>query len=107
MKQTLKIRPGKYVISRSSNAGVIFGKITNMGDGFIELKNARRIWRPISNDKSLSWYEGVAVSGLCPEKGVISGKVRYKLIVEAYEVTSCSKSAIKKLKTHKSNETTY
>lgn len=97
---------GKWVIARTRVAGIIFGKVISLGIGFVELKSARRVHRPISQDRSLSWYEGVAQSGLCEANGRISGKMKRKLLVEDYELNLCSIESIQSLKKFKTNETT-
>ncbi|MFV0535554.1 MAG: DUF6948 domain-containing protein, partial [Cumulibacter sp.] len=102
---TLGAEAGDYVICRTRNAGVICGELVENGDRYCKLKNARRIYRPISRDKKLAWYEGVAESGLCPDSGKISGAVGYKVVYEDYELTACSDIGRKSLTEAASNET--
>lgn len=96
---------GKKCIVRTRNAGVIFGEVVCAERGAIVLKNARRIWRTISKDKSQSWYEGIANSGLCEDKGVISSAVSEKALVEDYEVNICSAVAAESLEKFTANGT--
>ncbi len=63
------------------------------------LREARRIHYHAPKDKSLSWYEGVAVSGLRDDSR-ISGKVEQKVIVESYSLTSVSEIAKESLESH-------
>ena len=100
-----KASKGGFYLLRCRNAGVIFGEVVEAGIGYAIMKNARRVWRPISKDKSLAWYEGVALSGLCEDEGKISGFVAEKIIVEDYELTLCSEVARVSLEGFKSNET--
>ena len=50
----------KYVICRTRNEGVNFGKVLNLDETGVILQDARRLYyhRPIN--KNVSWYEGVA-----------------------------------------------
>jgi len=85
---------GKYVIVRDRNEGINFGKLHTVCKDGVILEDAQRIFRIVSNDKKLSWYEGVAKSGLCPENSKISGKVEKKLIIaENFSITLVSESA--------------
>lgn len=94
---------GKYVIARTRNAGVIFGRVVEADYGYLHLVEARRLWRLISKDKSQSWYEGVATSGLDEESKVSSESDRH--IVEDYEIVICSETAVASIKGFKTNET--
>lgn len=94
---------GKYCIIRTRNAGVIFGKVLDAGTGFVHMTESRRLWRHVSEDRSLSWYEGVAISGLGDESR-ISGEVE-RFINEDYELVLCTEKAINSIKSFKTNET--
>ena len=96
---------GKYVIIRSYNEGINVGYLEKADRSGCVLKDARRIFMVISKDINLSWYEGVAVSGLGDESK-ISGKVDKKYIVERYSITLVSKDAEKQILEFKPNETT-
>jgi len=80
---------GKYAIIRSRNEGINAGEIIAADETGVILKNARRIWYHRPADKSESWYEGVANSGLS-EDSKVSGAVAQKAIIENYSVTLCT-----------------
>lgn len=83
---------GKFVIVRSRNEGINAGTVVLADETGVELCDARRIWYHKPKDKSLSWYEGVAVSGLSDDSKV-SGTVRRKLIIEDYSMIECTQDA--------------
>lgn len=94
---------GRYVLARTRNSGVIFGKVVEADYGYLHLVEARRLWRHISKDTSQSWYEGVANSGL-GDNSRVSAEVE-RFIVEDYELIPCSNAAIESIKGFKTNET--
>lgn len=94
---------GKYVIVRSRNEGINAGYVERADDTGIILKQARRIWYHRPENKNMSWYEGVAVSGLSTDSKV-SEAVEVKAIIEDYSITLCSEAAEKSIKEHKSHE---
>lgn len=96
---------GKYVIVRSRNEGVNAGILVEADETGCVLKNAKRLYRPISKDRKLSWYEGVAVSGL-GDKSMVSGAVEEKVIIEDYSLTLCTEEAQESIEGFKANETT-
>ena len=83
---------GKKVIVRSRNEGINAGIVVVADNTGVELKNCRRIWYHRPKDKSMSWYEGVAVSGL-DDSSKVSATVASKLIVEDYSMTLCDDDA--------------
>ena len=85
---------GKNVIVRTSNEGLNAGTVVLADETGVELKNCRRIWYHKPMDKALSWYEGVAVSGLSNDSKV-SCTVPSKTIVEDYSMTCCNDEAYK------------
>lgn len=97
---------GKYVIIRSRNEGINAGILIDADESGCVLKNAKRLYKPISKDRSLSWYEGVAVSGL-GDKSIVSGEVKEKVIIEDFSITLCTEVAKKSIEGFKANETTY
>ena len=97
---------GKFVIVRSRNEGVNAGFLVAADESGCVLKNAKRLYRPISKNRSLSWYEGVAVSGL-GTKSMVSGEVEEKVIIEDYSLTICTETAKESIMGFKANETTY
>lgn len=87
---------GKNVIVRSRNEGINAGTVVLADDTGVELKNCRRIWYHKPKDKALSWYEGVAVTGLSADSKV-SGTVLKKIIIEDYSMTECTDEAFKSI----------
>ena len=92
---------GKYVICRSRNEGVNSGVVVEADDTGVILKDARRLFyhRPIN--KNISWYEGVAISGL--DSRSITGPACEKIIVEDYSLTLCTAEAEKSIREAKDN----
>jgi len=83
---------GKYVIVRSRNEGINAGVVKAADETGVILTEARRIWYHKPKDKKLSWYEGVAKTGLSSDSKV-SGSVDEKVIIESYSITFCTKEA--------------
>lgn len=83
---------GKKVIVRSHNEGINAGVVVIADSTGIELSNCRRIWYHKPKDTSVSWYEGVATTGLSNDSKV-SCTVSTKLIVEDYSITVCTDEA--------------
>lgn len=77
---------GKPVIVRSRNEGINVGIVELADDTGVVLKNARRLYYHRPKDKSLSWYEGIAMSGISNDSKV-SGTVDRKVIIEDYSMT--------------------
>jgi len=94
---------GRYVIVRSRNEGINSGFVEMADETGIVLTKARRIWYHKPKDKSESWYEGVANTGLSSDSR-ISSSVEQKIIVEDYSVTVCSSIAKKSIIEALSNE---
>ena len=95
---------GKYVIVRSRNEGINAGVVVDVDDTGIVLKDARRLWYHAPADESLSWYEGVAESGLAADSKVSPPVL--KAIIEDYSVTLCTEKAqasIRGAKSHAQN----
>jgi len=53
------------------------------------LKDCRRIHYMAPKDKSMSWYEGVSLSGLSDDSRV-SPTATTKVIIEDYSMTGCN-----------------
>ena len=87
---------GKPVIVRSRNEGINAGIVELADETGVVIKNARRIYYHRPNDKNLSWYEGVAVSGLS-DNSKVSGTVTRKAIIEDYSMTECTFEAFKSI----------
>lgn len=83
---------GKYVIVRSRNEGINAGVVKQADETGVILTDARRIWYHRPKDKNLSWYEGVAETGLSSDSK-ISNAVEEKIIIENYSLTLCTKNA--------------
>ena len=92
---------GKYVICRTRNEGINFGKVLIADETGCVLEEARRIYYHKPKDNKLSWYEGVATTGLSPDSK-ISGSVPSKTIIEDYSLTECTEVAIESLINHES-----
>lgn len=94
---------GKKVLVRSRNEGINAGIVVLADQSGVELKDCRRIWYHKPLDKSLSWYEGVAVSGISSDSKV-SGTVDSKIIIEDYSMTICSDDAFESIMELKPND---
>ena len=93
---------GKYAIIRSRNEGINAGTIIAADHTGVVLSDARRIWYHRPADKSESWYEGVANTGLSDDSKV-SGVVVQKAIIEDYSVTICTDAARKSIESAKAH----
>lgn len=93
---------GKYVICRTRNEGVNAGEVVALDETGVILKDARRLYYHKPLDKSLSWYEGVAISGISKDSK-IAAPVE-KVIIENYSLTVCSEIAKSSIISAKSNE---
>ena len=93
---------GKFVIVRTRNEGINAGTVVIADETGVELRNCRRIYYHRPKDTSLSWYEGVAVSGLASASKV-SGTVESKVIIEDYSMTLCCIEAEKSIMEMKPN----
>jgi len=94
---------GEYVICRSRNEGINAGEVIAADDTGVILKDAIRIWHHRPSDKKMSWYEGVALSGLSSDSKTAPAVAR-KTIIEDYSLTSCSAEARKSIEEHTPNE---
>ena len=90
---------GKNVIVRSSNEGINFGEVVEADETGVILKDAIRLWQHRPADKSMSWYEGVALSGLTSDS-VTSPAIAEKVIIENYSMTICTDEAAKSIMEH-------
>lgn len=93
---------GKYVICRTRNEGINFGKVDRLDNTGVILSECRRIYYHKPKDKSVSWYEGVALSGLSNDSKISNETT--KVIIEDYSLTICSEVAIESIKSKVSNE---
>ena len=82
---------GKYVICRSRNEGVNAGKVIALDETGIILADARRLYYHKPLDTNISWYEGVALSGVSKDSRL--GPPVEKIIIEDYSLTICEKDA--------------
>ena len=90
---------GKYVICRTRNEGINCGKVIAADHTGVVLEDARRIYYHKSKDENVSWYEGVAQSGLHTDSK-ISGVVSRKYIIEDYSLTPCTIEAEQNLRNY-------
>ena len=93
---------GKYVICRTRNEGINAGKVIDCDDTGVILEDARRLYYHKPADKSLSWYEGVALEGLSKDSKI--GAEVEKVIVEDYSLTVCTEKAEQSIRGAKTNE---
>jgi hypothetical protein len=93
---------GKNVIVRSRNEGINAGTVVVADETGVELSECRRIWYHKPKDKNLSWYEGVAMTGL-DGGSKVSGTVDRKLIIEDYSMTELTDEAHKSIMEIKPN----
>jgi len=87
---------GKKVIVRSRNEGLNAGVVVLADETGVELRDCRRIWYHRPKDKQLSWYEGVAETGL-DSSSKVSGTVSRKVIIEDYSMTECTEKAFESI----------
>lgn len=93
---------GKYVICRSRNEGINAGKVIALDDTGVILADARRLYYHKPVNKNVSWYEGVAKSGISKDSKL--GTAIEKIIVEDYSLTVCTKDAEDSIRGAKDNE---
>jgi hypothetical protein len=94
---------GKKVIVRSRNEGVNAGIVVLADQYGVELKDVRRLFYHRPKDESVSWYEGVAISGISDDSKV-SPTVPTKIIIEDYSMTLCLDEAFDSIFKLKPNE---
>ena len=94
---------GKKVIVRSRNEGINAGIVEDADETGVILGNCRRLWYHRPKDKKLSWYEGVAVSGIA-DISRVSGTVERKAIIEDYSMTECDEKAFESIMEINPNE---
>ena len=87
---------GKFVIVRSRNEGLNAGTVVASDKTGVQLKNCRRLWYHEPEDDALSWYEGVAISGLS-EDSKVSASVSGKIIIEDYSMTIATEESEKSI----------
>lgn len=93
---------GEFVIVRSRNEGINAGTVEAADDTGIVLSGCRRIYYHRPQNRALSWYEGVAVSGL-DDSSKVSGTVARKVIMEDYSITLCTDVAKSSILEHPPN----
>ena len=93
---------GKYVIVRTRNEGINAGYVEKIDETGVVLKDARRIYYHKPKDSSVSWYEGVSLTGFSKDSR-ISAKTS-KVIIEDYSLTLCSDKARNSIENHDSHE---
>ncbi len=90
---------GRYCIVRTRNEGINSGKVLMADETGVVIEDARRIYHHKPKDRNVSWYEGVAETGLSNDSK-ISGSVSRKYIIEDYSLTVCTEIAEKSLRNH-------
>ncbi len=93
---------GKYVICRSRNEGINSGKVIALDSTGVVLEDARRLYYHKPVNKNVSWYEGIAKTGISNDSKV--GTAIEKIIVEDYSLTVCTDKAEKSIRGAKDNE---
>ena len=93
---------GKYVICRTCNEGINAGEVVSLDETGVILKDARRLYYHKPLDKSISWYEGVAISGISKDSKI--GAAVEKAIIEDYSLTVCTELAKLSIISAKTNE---
>ena len=73
-----------------------------LDDTGVVLEDARRLYYHKPLNKNISWYEGVAVSGISTDSKV--GEPVNKIISEDYSLTLCSESSESSIRAAKTNE---
>jgi len=94
---------GKKVICRTRNEGLNAGIVLLADESGVVLNDCRRIWFHKPRDKSMSWYEGVSLSGISADSKV-SETVSSKTIIEDYSLTECTDDAFASIMESKPNE---
>ena len=93
---------GECVIFRTRNEGINAGKVLALDDTGVILEDARRLYYHKPANEKLSWYEGVALSGLSSDSRV--GAPAKKLICEDYSLTICSDASESSIRGATTNE---
>lgn len=93
---------GRWVLIRSCNEGLNFGKLVAADETGCVIADARRVWGHKPADNKTAWYEGVATTGLHADSKV-SCPVPTKVIVEDYSITECTQIAIDSFARHPSH----
>lgn len=91
-KSTLTFPIDEYVIIRSYNEGINAGYLEEADETGCVLREARRLRYHEPKDKSLSWYEGVSLSGLSSDS-TTSPPALKKVILENYSITLTTEEA--------------
>ena len=84
----------KTVIVRTYSAGVFFGTLAEKQGNEVILKNARRLRQWFAREGMD--LQGVATSGVVPEKSIITCPVS-KQWIEAVEIISMTRTAIESI----------
>ena len=93
---------GQYVICRSYNEGVNAGTLLAATNHGVVLGDARRLHYHVPKDKTLSWYEGVALSGLADNCRVAAPVT--KIITEKYSLVAVTGEARRSIEEFAGNE---
>lgn len=90
---------GEFVLVRSKVEGINAGFLQEIDETGVVLATTRRLWYHKPKNKTLSWYEGVALSGV-HEDSILSPTVPFKIIVENYSITPCTEEAKESILNH-------
>lgn len=93
---------GKYVICHSGNEGVNAGKVIALDETGVVLEDARRLHYHKPINKNVSWYEGVAKTGIDSDSRL--GTAIEKIVVEDYSLTVCTPTAEESIRGAKDHE---
>lgn len=94
---------GKYVIVRTYNEGINAGILVAADHTGCKLQDARRLYYHKPKNKKMSWYEGVALSGLSSDSKS-SSPVTKTISEEKYSVIECSEKAQISITNHPTHE---
>ena len=89
---------GKWVICRSRNEGVNFGRVLHISHQMVVLADARRMHYFKSSSGAGEWYEQVSLDGKLASNSRLSAPASEKFICEDYSLTLCSDEAVKNIK---------
>ena len=93
---------GKYVICWTRNEGINAGKVLALDETGVILEDARRLYYHKPSNVNLSWYEGVAMTGLSSNSKV--GAAVEKILAEDYSLSVCTEIAEKSIRGAKNHE---
>lgn len=85
---------GQQVIVRTTGAGVLFGTLAGASGTQVELRNARQLWKWVSDDRLA--LTDVATLGTPFKDGTkFSGPVSSVIVNDVYAILLCSADAVR------------